>query len=383
MSKRVAIMINCLKFGGAERVMADLSIFLHKNGYEVHLFLMDDTDIAYSYCGTIHKISFGFGPFLSAGYFIATYNLKRRLKIDYTISAMEFMNFVNIMTSCNDKIIPTMHNHKLQCEITPTIKDKFIESVFRRNVHKVHKIVTVSHAIRNKIMKIYTDVPKDKFITIYNASDVCEIEKMAACDVSDEIKSFLTPITFVNMSRFVAQKSLDRLIMAFAIVVEKYPKARLILVGDGEDKEKLIDLAFYLGVRERIYITGFLKNPFAIVARATAFVLSSHYEGFGNVLVEALCCGKTVVSVDCLAGPREILAPDTEKEGTDFELCEYGILSKFYNDSRGNGVEELAKAMEFVIERPDIIEGYQEKAKERALHFTPENVYEVWKSILQ
>ena len=381
MSKRVAIMINCLKFGGAERVMADLSVFLDKNGYEVHLFLMDDTNIAYDYSGTIHKISFGFGILLSLSYFIMTYYYKIKLRINYTISAMEFMNFVNIMTPCNDKIIATMHNYKMQHEITPILKDKFIEWVFTKRVKRTHKIVTVSNAICEKMQKLY-DLPKDRFVTIYNATYVKVLEGMAACALPSDIKEFMTPITFVNMSRFVAQKSLDRLLLAFDSVVKKYPLSRLILIGDGEDKEKLYELACYLGIQEKIKITGFLKNPFSIVAKSTAFVLSSHYEGFGNVLVEALCCGKTVISTDCFAGPREILAPGTEKVGVDVDLCEYGILSKFYPDGSGNGVKELAAAMEMVIENPWILEKYEKKAKERAKDFTPDKMYEIWKVIL-
>ena len=382
MAKCVAIMANSLKFGGAERVMADLSIFLHENGYEVHLFLMDDTDVAYNYKGEIHKISFGAGPLLSLSYLIMTRRYKRKFKIDYAISAMEFMNFINIMTHCGEKMIPTMHNYKLQCEVTPTLKDKFIEWVFKKNVKKTHKIITVSKAIREKLIKLYPDVKKEAFITIYNASNVCQLKKLSEEDIPDNVKAFMTDVTFVNMARFVHQKSLDRLVLAFNEVVQHHPHARLVLIGDGEDREKLENLAEYLGIREKILITGFLKNPFSIISKATAFVLSSHYEGFGNVLVEALCCGRTVISVDCFAGPREILSPNEKTKGKDFEFCEYGILTKFYADGSGNGVSELAKAMEAIIKNPEIIKEYENKAEKRAFDFMPERVYEIWNSIL-
>jgi glycosyltransferase involved in cell wall biosynthesis len=69
----------------------------------------------------------------------------------------------------------------------------------------------------------------------------------------------------------------------------------------------LLTLARQLGVTDDIALPGFVENPFAYMARASVFVLSSAWEGFGNVIAEALACGCPVVSTDCPSGPAEIL----------------------------------------------------------------------------
>ena len=387
MKKRVAIMVNSLRFGGAERIMADLSIYLENNGYDVHLLLMDDTDIAYKYGGKIHKISKHYkknsivNTLFTVQHFILTYNLKKKLKIDCTISAMEFLNFVNILTPCGDKIIATLHNHKLQCEVTPTVKDKLIECIFRSRLNEKHTIVAVSEEITNKLKKLYNH-PHKNFITIYNAFNAEDIEEQSKMPLDAKISEFMTPYTFVNAARYVDQKSLDKLICAFSIVEKKYPEARLVLVGDGQNRETFSELSDSLGIRNKVMLTGFLENPFPVIRNSLAFVLSSHYEGFGNVIVEALACGKVVISTDCLCGPREILAPKTEKKDIDVELCEFGVLTKDHEGKKDIGVCELARAMEMVIENPDILKNYEGKARMRANDFSPDKVYKKWIDIL-
>jgi glycosyltransferase involved in cell wall biosynthesis len=81
-----------------------------------------------------------------------------------------------------------------------------------------------------------------------------------------------------------------------------------VILGEGKQRAELETLAAALGIAEDVSLPGFVDNPYAYMARAAVFVLSSAWEGFGNVLVEALACGCPVVSTDCPSGPTEILA---------------------------------------------------------------------------
>lgn len=103
------------------------------------------------------------------------------------------------------------------------------------------------------------------------------------------------------------EKNHELLIRAFARLAADRP-ASLVIVGEGDRRAGLEQLARDLDVAERVRLPGYLVNPWGYYRSADLFVLSSDYEGFGLVLVEALRCGLRVVSTDCEAGPREILA---------------------------------------------------------------------------
>lgn len=93
---------------------------------------------------------------------------------------------------------------------------------------------------------------------------------------------------------------------AFAEVTKVRP-ARLVILGEGPDHERLLGVARSLQIGHLVDFAGFQTNPFAYMARAAAFVLASLYEGLPNVLIQAMACGTPVVSTDCPSGPSEIL----------------------------------------------------------------------------
>jgi len=109
----------------------------------------------------------------------------------------------------------------------------------------------------------------------------------------------------VTVGSMKAQKNHSLLLRAFARLDR--PEARLIFVGDGARRDAILSLAQELGVADRVILAGFHPDPTPFYKTADLFVLSSDYEGFGNVLVEALACGTPVVSTDCPSGPGEIL----------------------------------------------------------------------------
>jgi glycosyltransferase involved in cell wall biosynthesis len=107
------------------------------------------------------------------------------------------------------------------------------------------------------------------------------------------------------IGRLSEQKGFDSLLNAFAKIDNK--RIELVILGEGPLRIKLETQAKQLGVRDRVHLPGFINNPFEILEQASLFVLSSRWEGFGNVLVEALACGVPVVSTDCPGAPRELL----------------------------------------------------------------------------
>ncbi len=110
----------------------------------------------------------------------------------------------------------------------------------------------------------------------------------------------------IGVGRLTRQKDFFTLIRAFARL-RSDRIVRLLILGEGEDRDVLTRLAHDLGVSDDIAMPGFMENPYAEMANADVFVLSSAWEGFGNVVAEAMALGLPIVSTDCRSGPREIL----------------------------------------------------------------------------
>jgi glycosyltransferase involved in cell wall biosynthesis len=110
----------------------------------------------------------------------------------------------------------------------------------------------------------------------------------------------------LGVGKLEAQKDFPTLIRAFAQVRKVFP-SRLVILGWGPDRPQLEALIDALGLTEDVALLGYIRNPYAYMARAALFVLSSAWEGLPTVLIEAMAAGVPVVSTDCKSGPQEIL----------------------------------------------------------------------------
>jgi glycosyltransferase involved in cell wall biosynthesis len=99
-------------------------------------------------------------------------------------------------------------------------------------------------------------------------------------------------------------------VRAFATVRADHPEITLSILGDGDEREQLGQLTESLGVADRVEFRGFIPNPYPFVSSADLFVSSSRYEGFANVIVEAMACGTPVVATDCPSANREMIEED-------------------------------------------------------------------------
>lgn len=115
-----------------------------------------------------------------------------------------------------------------------------------------------------------------------------------------------TPPVFLAVGRLTQQKDFLTLIKAFELV-RRQRLVRLLILGEGESRSELEAMSTKLGISEDVSIPGFVENPYAYMSRASAFVLSSRWEGLPTVLIEAMACGCPVIATDCPSGSKEIL----------------------------------------------------------------------------
>jgi glycosyltransferase involved in cell wall biosynthesis len=182
----------------------------------------------------------------------------------------------------------------------------------RRLYPRADKVVTVSSGVAQDL-RAASGLPESLLEVIHNPVWTEALEARAAEPVADPWFAPGAPPVILGTGRLVEQKDFRTLVRAFALVRARRG-ARLVVLGSALDDEttrarqrELHRLAAQLGVADDIRLPGSVPDALPCMARAAVFALSSRYEGFGNVLVEALACGTPVVSTDCASGPAEIL----------------------------------------------------------------------------
>ncbi len=194
-----------------------------------------------------------------------------------------------------------------------------------------------------------THIPQDRVRVIYNPVVTPEVLAKTQEPVEHPWFAPGEPPVLLGVGRLVSQKDFPTLIRAFARVRQERP-ARLMILGEGEDRPQLEALVRSLNLEADVALPGFAENPYAYMAQASVFVLSSIFEGFGNVVAEALAAGTPVVSTDCESGPAEILENGRYGRLTptrDPEAIARAVLQTL--DEPRNSPELIARAQSFSV----------------------------------
>lgn len=209
--------------------------------------------------------------------------------------------------------------------------------------------IAVSDAIRDDTCKFFGTDPA-RIITVYNPIPVARIQALAREPLDNLPRNFI-----LGCGKLHELKGFADLIEAFSRMPGSTLK--LVILGRGNLRSDLLELAKRLGVAERVIFPGYAPNPYPYFARARAFVLSSHTEAFALVLVEAMACGTPVISSRCEWGPEEIL--------------DHGRYGKLYPVG---DVQALASALTEVLQDNSNSTAIAREAMERANDFSPDMI---------
>jgi glycosyltransferase involved in cell wall biosynthesis len=155
-------------------------------------------------------------------------------------------------------------------------------------------------------LSIQLEISRDNIKVVYNPLDIDRAQVLSRLEPTRIFSDGNGHKLILGIGRLVEQKGFIHLIRAFA-QVRSGSSVKLCILGEGPLRESLQAEVERLGLINEIVLPGFVDNPFAVMRQANLFVLSSGWEGFGNVLVEAMACGIPVVSTACPSGPDEIL----------------------------------------------------------------------------
>lgn len=306
--RSLVIYLPDLSGGGAERLHARLMPYFSEIGFDV-TFLLDRAR------GELME------PVKQAGARIVSLGATRQInalpklvrflkaeKPDILVANMEHMNVMAVLARrlagvCT-RIVVTQHNTFSEQVKRPSWQFRILPLLYRWAIPYAERIIAVSKGVADDLATA-SGVPRNRIDVIYNGVLTEDFEVRAAKKPDHPWFSEDVPVVLA-MGRLVEQKDFATLIKAFAVVAERMP-ARLIILGEGPLRQELENMVGDLGLEQSVAMPGFSENAIAAIDRARLFVLSSRFEGFGNVVAEALACGTPVVSTDCPHGPAEIL----------------------------------------------------------------------------
>lgn len=325
MRKTIITVIPNLGTGGAQRVFSNLNMLLEEKFEVICCAFSDSTGVNQFDNLPTHYLNVGAGRNFIEKFWnfylriIRLRKLKKKYRAAFCISHMEGANFINVLSGVSNNIL-VLHGSKVfDQEISdnfPVINKWMIKLLYNRPF----KIVTVSKAIKSELID-YFGVKSSKIEAIPNFFDFDKINLKANEPTKSEVfeKKLINNKVVIHCGRFHPSKNHIALIRIFNELRELDNKVTLVLLGEGNLRQDIIDECLKLGLKvydvhgdtsdesADVLLLGNVTNPYSFLSRSQLFLFPSKWEGFPLALCEALICGLQVISSDFPPGPNEII----------------------------------------------------------------------------
>lgn len=227
------------------------------------------------------------------------------------LSSMPINNLVVIAAHClacsRTRLVISEHTTmSAKAQHSANWRFRLVPWLARWAYRRADHVVAVSQGVADDLAATLS-LPAAHISTIHNAVFTDELLRRAQQPCPHPWFAAGEPPVVIGIGRLSRAKNFAVLIRAFAKLRQSRP-ARLIIYGEGEERKQLEALVAERRLQNDVSLPGYVDNPMAALVRSRVFVLSSDWEGFANVLVEALACGVPIVSTDCPSGPSEILS---------------------------------------------------------------------------
>lgn len=360
-AQKISFFLPPLIGAGCERVVLNLTRVLVDWNYTVDLVLPDTSGRHAQFTSSIPKgvriIDFDL-QISKTIYLQKLFKLRQYLdseKPAIIFANVDYVGVTNLAISFSNtptKLVQVVHSNLSQEFGKITGLGKNIKPLLVKYFYpKSDGIIAVSKGVAQDLSQT-SGIPLEKIKVIYNPVVTPELSVMAQKPVNHRWLQPGEPPVILGVGRLMFQKDFSNLIQAFHKVRGKQDCRLIILGGENYEREKLENLIKELDIHDYVDLYGFSDNPFAFMAKASIFALSSRYEGFGNVLVEAMATGTPVVSTDCKSGPAEIL--ENGKYGKLVPICNSEALAEAILDTLENPKDTTLlqeRASDFTIEK--------------------------------
>lgn len=340
---KVGFLIQRMTSGGAERATSAIASELAKRNENVEIISFDSSESYYPLDENVEIYNMELADISKAasvkrfiGCIKRAFEIRKKIKsreLDVLVCMSTTMNLYGLLSTIftKTKVVGTERNNPYK--------------------YKADKI----NAILKKLSALFLDgfIFQTEAASEYYAESVRRKGTVIQNAVFNPLVKEIEPVPvyekqkiIYGVGRLTAQKRFEDLIDAYALLEKKHPDYRLVIFGEGEDREKLEEKINSYSLNEKILLPGTDKNALKFVSKGSAFVLSSDYEGMPNVLMEAMAVGTPCVSTRCKMGPEELI-----DDGINGLLVPVGDINK------------LKEAVELIIENSSLAKSISENGR--------------------
>ncbi len=245
------------------------------------------------------------------------------------------------------------------CSLSKTVKGRIAPWYSRVTIAREARHATTVVTLTRDDARQWTFAPRVEVIPNFT-----NMRSVAPCDYHSR--------RVVALGRLYEQKGFDMLIDAWVTVARKHPDWRLNIYGEGAERDALQRQIAGHGLTSAITLHPFTDDVAAAYATAAFYVMSSRYEGFGLVIIEAMRCGLPCVSYDCPSGPSEIITHEHD-----------GLLVPYRGLSHEERVSGLAAALCRMMDHEELLPTMGRAAQETSQRYTAENVIPMWERLFR
>lgn len=361
----IALFIPALNGGGAQRVVVNLAnALVNLTEHPIHVVLVRaEGEFLGDLCQEVHIYNLGKKRTLAAIPALAKY-----LRSERPVVLMSRMSYANIAATlawivagrpCRLVLSEANVVHTAEGVWSQRLRQSLsIQGM--RVLYPLADCVVANSEGTAKSMNAAGIALKREPVVVYNPVVTAKSSLLRTSEPLPFVLKDANARIICAIGRLTPQKGFDQLLLAFARMPHR--DAELVILGEGALRKPLEEQARQLGISDRVHMPGFVDNPAQVLAKASLFVLSSRWEGFGNVLVEALAVGVPVVSTDCPGAPRALLCDGAlgHLVSPDEPEALAAAIAEALTSPRATREERIARANDFAA--PIIAQQYLEQA---------------------
>ncbi len=302
----VTLFLPNLDGGGAQKVLVSLANEFSRRGVDVTLVVADSDGPYYSKVSesvTIYDLESS----RALTSFIRLVSYFNSCDPSAVLSTLTYFNVLvaaaHFISGSDSRLVLRETTHPTASRVRRTSwKDHMISLFAEWAYGYASSVVAISKQVADSVSKI-RNIPVSKINVLYNPVNT---EGIRTSLEGQRLGKQIDSSFLLSVGRLVYDKDFDCVLHAY-YQIQKVRDIDLAIIGEGPQRDNLEALASDLGIRQNVYMPGYVDDPYPYMDESRLLVLASRWEGFGNVLIEAMATGTPVVATNCPGGPSEIL----------------------------------------------------------------------------